>query len=323
MVALDLQSQTAVALDAARAAADAPRDGYRIPASRLGDPCDRALWYSFRWVSPPKRFDGRMLRLFEDGNLGETQLLNELRAVPGVAVVDRDQRDPSRQLGVSFADGHGWGFLDAEAAGLPEAPATIHVVEIKTHKADNWRAVKKHGVKAKKPEHYAQMMIYMHGRSRTRALYLYKNKDTSEVESERIDYVLSEAVALNLRAERIAYADRPPARLHDDPDAKAAFQCRFCEHRGHCHEQAPSRRTCRSCLHATPVRGGSWVCDRFELELTREAQGQGCPHHLLIPDLVHGVQVDADLAAGWIEYRMPDGSTWRDRSGGIAPEGAQ
>lgn len=318
MVALpETQSQTAAAMDRAREAANKPRDGYRIPASGIGHECERSLWYSFRWVSPPKAFDGRMLRLFEDGNLGETQIMGDLRAA-GITVIDRDERNPEKQIGVSFADGHGFGFLDGEAMNIPEAPKTIHVVEVKTHKAESYRAVLKHGVKAKKPDHYAQMMIYMHVRKRSRALYVFKNKDTSEVETQRVDYVMADAVALNLKAERIAFADRPPPKLHEDPDAKAAFQCKFmCEHRGVCHDKAPVRRNCRTCIFVTPARGGSWVCDRMKHELTREAQGQGCPLHLIIPDLVAGHQVDADLEAGWIDYEMADGSRWRDQAGEV------
>jgi hypothetical protein len=316
MVALpEVQSLTAAAMDAARAASQQTRDGLRLPASGLGNPCDRALWYGFRWVHDPKRFDGRMLRLFADGFLAEAQLLDELRAVAGVTVIDRDERDPDKQIGVSFADGHGWGYLDAEAVGLPEAPVTVHVVEVKTHKADIWRAVKKHGVAAKKPDHHTQMMVYMHVRNRSRALYVYKNKDTSEVETERVDYDLKMATDLMLRAETIVYADRPPARVRDDD----GFPCGFCDHRGHCREQLPARRNCRTCLYATPTAGGKWVCDRFEHDLTREAQAQGCPHHLLIPDLVHGRQLDADLAAGWIEYELLDGARWIDRAG--SPDG--
>ncbi len=313
MVALpEIKSPTALAMDAAREAAQTPRDGYRLAASAMGLECDRALWYGFRWVSDPKRFEGQMLRLFEDGNLGEDQIVRDLRAA-GFAVVDRDQN--GKQLGVSFADGHGYGYLDGEIAGIPEAPVAVHVLEIKTHKAESWRAVKKHGVAAKKPDHVVQMTLYMHKRNRTRALYVYKNKDTSEVETQRIEYDAAEAMRIEARAERIAFADRPPAKLHEDPEAKAAFACKFCDHLAVCHQAKPSRRNCRTCIYVTPVRGGKWVCDRANHELDREAQGRACEHHLLIPDLVHGQQVDADIGAGWIDYAMPDGTTWRDVAG--------
>lgn len=319
MVALpELVSPSIVALDKAREDAQEPRDGYRVPAGQLGSECERALWYSFRWVSPPKRFEGRMLRLFEDGDLGEKQVIADLRRA-GFHVEDRDPKNPEKQIGASFADGHGYLFLDGKITGLIEAPKTVHLLEVKTHKNVKFNAVKKHGVQPQKPEHYAQMMIGMHALQLTRAAYVYKNKDTSEVDLKRIDYVLEEGVALNLKAERVAYSPRPLPKLHEDPNAKAAWNCTYCDHIGVCHQAADPRRNCRTCLHSTPERGGAWKCEKHNRELDREAQLKGCPCHLLIPDLVAGEQIDADIAAGWVEYRMLNGSIWRDTAqGGVS-----
>lgn len=300
------EPMTVAAIRSAREAAQEARDGYRLAASWLGNPCDRAVWYAFRWVSPPKQFDGRMLRLFETGNIEEERLIADLRRA-GVTVLDRDER--GRQLGVSFADGHGWGYLDGECSNLPEAPVAVHVLECKSHNHKSFTATKNKGVREGKADHFAQVQTYMHLRNRTRALYLFVDKDTDEVWSERVEYDVKFATGLMLRAEAIVYGDRPPSRMRDD----MGFPCTFCDHKGHCFESRPARRTCRTCIHATPVRGGQWVCDRFD-----HAQGQGCPHHLLIPNLVHGVQTDADIQAGWIEYRLADGSTWRDQTGEAA-----
>ena len=44
-------------------AAAEPRRRY-LGAAQIGEPCDRALWYSVRHCGG-KQFDGRMLRLFE------------------------------------------------------------------------------------------------------------------------------------------------------------------------------------------------------------------------------------------------------------------
>lgn len=301
------ETETVAAIRIAREEAQGPRDGNRVAVSWLGNPCDRFIWYSFRWVTPPKRFDGRMLRLFETGHMEEARLIADLR-LSGVTVVNQDARNPEAQIGVSFADGHAGGFLDGECSGVKEAPVTVHVLECKSHNHKSFTTTKNKGVKEGKPDHFAQVQTYMHLRHRSRALYIAVNKDTDEVWSERIDYDVNVATSLVLRAERIAYADRPPARIRED----MGYPCTFCDHKAHCHEQAPARRNCRTCLHSTPVAGGKWICARFEHELTREAQQQGCPSHLLIPPLVHGEQIDADIHTGWVEYRMPDGALWRD-----------
>ena len=49
-----------------------------LGASQIGHPCSRALWYGFRWALA-KDFDGRMLRLFETGQLVENRLIRDLR----------------------------------------------------------------------------------------------------------------------------------------------------------------------------------------------------------------------------------------------------
>jgi hypothetical protein len=309
----ETKAPTVAAIEAAYAARRTARDGYRLPASQLGEACERRLWYGFRWVSPPARFEGPMLRLFETGNREEARLIEDLRAI-GASVIDRDEA--GRQIGVSFADGHGFGFLDGEVTGVPEAPVVVHVLELKTHNDKSFRKLLELRVREAQPKHWAQCMIYMHARNRERAFYLAVNKNTDELYVERIRYDLADAVALNLKAERIAYADRPPARLSDDSEHWA---CRYCDHRGVCHEGAFARRNCRTCLHATPERGGAWTCRRFASELTREAQEAGCAHHLFIPDLVPGQQIDADVGEGWIAYHLADGSLWRDVGGGFRP----
>ena len=56
-------------------------DGFRdhLGASIIGKSCERALWYDFRWVTP-SRFSGRLLRLFETGQLEEDRMVRNLRA---------------------------------------------------------------------------------------------------------------------------------------------------------------------------------------------------------------------------------------------------
>ena len=109
-------------------------DGFRdhLGASLIGKPCERALWYDFRWITPAT-FPGRILRLFETGQLEEARLVRNLRAT-GATVLDVDP-ETGRQFRVEAVGGHFGGSLDAVAIGLIEAPKTWHVVEFKTHSA--------------------------------------------------------------------------------------------------------------------------------------------------------------------------------------------
>lgn len=312
MVAMpETKTQTVLSIEEARAAEQTVKHGYRVSPSSLGKECERALWYSFRWVTPQTPHDGQLLRLFETGNIQEDRMLEDLRRI-GCMVVEYDDPANKKQIGVTFADGHGYGFLDGEVTGLPEAPAAIHVVECKSHNTKNFAKVKAGGVEKIKPEHYAQTLIYMHLRNRKRGLYLIVNKDTDELHTERIEYDFKKAVALEKKAERIAFSPTPLPKLHEDPEKRAAWACRFCDHKSICHEGGGPESNCRTCVSSTPAAGGKWLCEFHGKELNREEQNAGCGQHLFIPDLVPGKQVDADVAEGWIEYAMPNGSTWRN-----------
>lgn len=278
-------------------------DGLRehLGASQVGKPCERALWFDFRWVTPAQ-FDGRMLRLFETGQLEEARLVRNLRAT-GATVLEVDPQT-GRQFRVEAHGGHFGGSLDGVALGVLEAPKTWHVVEFKTHSAKSFAELTAKGVIAAKPQHAAQMQVYMHLTGITRALYIAVCKNTDALHVERIEADRAEGERLLARAGRVINAVRPPSRISEDPNW---FECRFCSHHAVCHEGKEAALTCRSCLHATPVASG-WHCARHDRMLDPAAQRAGCPRHLLIPDLVAGEVVDA--GEDHVLYRLRDGSHW-------------
>ena len=121
-------------------------DGFRqhLGASLIGKSCERALWYDFRWATPA-RFPGRMLRLFETGQLEEARLVRNLRRI-GATVLEVDP-ETGRQWRVEAHGGHFGGSLDGVALGLLEAPKTWHVLEFKTHSAKSFRELVAKGVR--------------------------------------------------------------------------------------------------------------------------------------------------------------------------------
>ena len=120
-------------------------DGFRehLGASVIGRPCDRAIWLDFRWITRAAH-TGRILRLFETGQLEEERLVRNLRRI-GVTVLDIDP-DTGRQWHVQTHGGHFGGSLDGVGLGVPEAPKTWHVLEFKTHNARSFAELRKHGV---------------------------------------------------------------------------------------------------------------------------------------------------------------------------------
>ena len=270
MAALPEPSTTTV--DAIYASYEAAQEsGYRdhLGASGIGAECERAIWYSWRWTTRA-RYTGRLLRLFQSGHLAEARFCADLRRI-GVTVLDIDP-ETGRQWNLRDATGHFGGSMDAVAIGFQEAPKTWHACEFKTHSAKSFAKLQKEGVEKSKPQHFAQMQVYMHLAGIERAFYLAVNKDTDELYQERIRYDAEAALRLMAKADRIIRSAEPPAKISADP---AWFQCRFCDHASACHGEAMPERHCRSCLHSTPVDGGSWHCARHDWTLTPDQQRAG------------------------------------------------
>lgn len=61
---------------------NAAESGFRkhLGGSLIGRPCDRELWYSFRWATA-KKHSGRILRLFDRGHLEEFRFIEYLESV--------------------------------------------------------------------------------------------------------------------------------------------------------------------------------------------------------------------------------------------------
>ena len=162
-----------------------------LGASLIGHPCDRHLWLTFRWAKA-HRWDGRMLRLFDDGKRAEARFVTELRAI-GCDVWECDE------AGDQFR-GHFGGSVDAVASGVPEAPKTPHLAEFKTSNDKLFKVLERDGVRKAKPQHYAQMQAYMGLLDLTRALYLVENKNDASVYAERVEFDREEFARIIERA---------------------------------------------------------------------------------------------------------------------------
>lgn len=310
MVALpQTTNPTVAAIDEQfRSAQDASHYRY-IRGSGIGHPCSRHLWYKWRWAHKPEEFSGRMLRLFETGHREESRMITQLRNV-GVDVQDVDP-STKRQWQVTALDGHFRGHADGILTGIIEAPSTPHLFEAKTHGEKSFSQLVKHGVDIAKPEHVAQMQIYMHLLGLTRGFYLAKNKNTDELYAERLRYDPAHAAALMVKAERIKESHDPLERISDDPDY---FLCKAfkCASYDLCHGNGWALRNCRTCIHSSPVGHGGWHCDRDDRPLSYKEQNAGCAAHRYLPGLVPGEQIDADEAAETITYQIHSGGEFID-----------
>lgn len=302
------------AIYAAREAREDVRPRRYLGASQIGNPCERAIWYAFRWALLGLRESGRVLRLFDAGRGAEQRIGAELRGIGcQVHLVGTD----GKQFGFTRFHGHFGANLDGCALHVPDARDVWHVLEFKTHNQKSFAALQRHGVRESKPEHFAQMQVYMGGTGMRWALYVAENKNTSELYTERVEFVPAFHDALMASAERIIKTDEPPARLNEDPDY---FACKFCSYASVCHTPALPDVTCRTCHWSFPDMAGepegSWRCHKHAEFLSYEKQLSACPDHLYIPLLINGASV-ADAGetpeGDFIEYRDDEsGRTFRN-----------
>jgi hypothetical protein len=247
--------------------------------SIIGHKCDRYLWLTFRWAVVEKH-KGRILRLFRRGQLEESVVVSDLRAI-GMDV----RETGSGQSRVDFGC-HVSGSKDGIIRyGVPGAEKTPHLLEIKTHSDKSFTELAKEGVKKSKPVHWVQMQVYMLGSDLDRALYYAINKDTDEIYTERVELDRDASQSAVDRAKRIVTSDRMP-----EPMAGASaswYECKYCPAYSFCHHETLSKQVnCRTCSHATAHADSTWHCARHNGEVPVEFQRTGCDSHVLHPDLV-------------------------------------
>lgn len=267
-----------------------------LGASEIGEPCARRLWYRFRWAGV-EHFDGRMLRLFDTGHREEARVLDELRAL-GLEVHDR--QPDGRQYAVQAHGGHFRGHLDAVVLGLPEAPKTWHLVDVKTVNGKKFAELVKKGFRETYPRYWAQGQAYMSLMDLDRAAFIFVVKDTDEIHVERFERDAGESVQILARAARIIFAAEPPSRISEDA---AWWACKFCPFHGHCHSTEAPDVTCRSCAHATPMKEGGWRCERHARDLSIDEQDAACADHRYIPALLERFAEPIDADGDAVTYR--------------------
>jgi hypothetical protein len=286
-----------------------PRD--YLGASAVGEACERKLWYSFRWVVREK-FEPRMMRLFQTGYLEEARVVNELKKI-GCEVLEKDEN--GKQWGFVDLGGLFRGSCDGVVLGIPEAPKTWHLLEVKTSSTKAFKEMQKKGVIAARAQHYAQMQIYMHYLELTRAMYICVCKETDDLHIERIEYNKEVALSLISKAERIINSEQPPERIKN---ANPEFPpCSWCAANSLCHqltESIPENRNCRNCCFLS-LSTKEIKCDKHQRLLTIDEQRVGCSNHVFIPqimplELIDVLQNGKEIS---IKYKSRiDGKEWYD-----------
>lgn len=256
------------------AAKEAPFRNH-LGGSLIGRPCDRQLWYAFRWAYKEK-FDGRMLRLFARGQREEYQFIAHLRNV-GVHVTEVDPVT-GKQYVIQDIDGHFGGSLD----GIAKYEQEDVLVEFKTHNTKSFCSLVASGsVKETKIEHWRQMQIYMHKRQLVRGIYMAVNKNDDDLYIETVEYDPEEGPRLLERARKIIHSPKPLERIGKHP---SWFECKMCPAVRICHYGEDMLRNCRTCRFSRPVEDGQWHCDKWQAKIPGDVVPKGCESYLVITD---------------------------------------
>lgn len=245
----------------------------RLGASSIGDECLRAIWYSWRAYEDSK-FGGRMLRLFQTGQLQEDRIIEDLRAA-GMAVWSHDEN--GKQYTYTDETGHFVCKLDGIIKGVPSAEKTPHDLEIKTHNRKSYDDLKKKGVEKAKPTHYHQMQSGMLFSGLSRALYVALCKDDEDYHVERVKPDKEVQENIKKRIITLVNATIPPAGI--SPDA-SAFGCKWCDMKEVCSGNKEPIKTCRSCVNAEVIpKDGQWACTLTGAILSQDDQRAACEHY--------------------------------------------
>jgi hypothetical protein len=234
------------------------------------------------------------------------RVLADLRAI-GCTVWDLDEN--GRQFGVSSQGGHLRGHLDAVVQGLPEAPKTAHLVDVKTINTKRFDELLKKGMEKLYPKYWAQAAGYMGHAKLDRAMFIFICKDDDRIHTERFHFEQAVFDKFEARGARLIASAEPPPRISNDP---SWMVCKFCHFSGLCHGDEAPASNCRTCAHATAELDGDarWSCAHHNTDIDVEQQRKGCRDHRVIPILLERIGQMVDASAEAVTYQAPDGRTF-------------
>lgn len=242
-----------------------------LGASVIGQPCARSIWYSWRWALK-EQLSGRMIRLFDRGHKEEHRFEKWLKPLCD----EFWPLDPSTGEQIRISDFYGYfgGSLD----GVIRNPFDLkgdYLTEFKTHNDKSFSKLKMKGVKEAKPEHYIQMQIYLHYKSKLKAaLYFAINKNDDEVYIELVERDEQTAIEALEKTRIILSSSEPPPRM--EKASENHYYCKyFCDYKDVCFSNKIPMKSCRSCDFCKTSKKG-FTCAKQEKVLTKDEQINAC-----------------------------------------------
>ena len=225
-----------------------------LGASLIGRECSRELWYSFHWATR-KKFEGRMLRLFNRGHLEEPRFIALFKMIG----CDFWQVDANgKQFRITGHKGHFGGSMDGVVRGIPDMPDIPMLAEFKTHGEKSFIKLQESGVMGAKWEHFIQMQVYMGKNGLTWAIYGAVNKNTDALHLELVQFDQVQYDRYLARAVMVIDSRDPPPKINNSP---GWFKCKMCDQAPVCHGKDLPDRNCRTCKWVDVDDNARWICN--------------------------------------------------------------
>ena len=296
----------------------------RMGASSISHKCMRKIWLDLHWAGDGEDITPKKQRIFSLGSWVEDGMEKYLLDL-GLDLRYTGEKQIKIEIGPHFVcmpDGIIFG-------GVPTAEKTIHTWECKSVKKEDYDKLLKSGLSLAKPEHYTQCQCEMYAATLflkqpvERALYTAYCKDNSEIYAERIDFD-EEVLQYHLaKAEEIRNSVEMPDGIGKDP---TFYICKsFCPYSAFCFVTHECRSVnCRTCIHSTPEKDGTWTCHLYEKYGWGDAvqslddQKEGCPYHSFLPCLVsHYPHIPECSTEDACAFEMLDGEIVLNGMGGV------
>jgi len=191
----------------------------RLGLSQVGHSCGRFLWMKHRGYDEPVP-SGRVLRLFEMGNMVEVAMVADLTSA-GFVVTDSQKHVEFTMDGITLT-----GSIDGIITGLVES-GQPHLFECKSMGAKGFKKLLKDGYEAYSDVYKGQIHAYMLGLGLKKAFVAVYNKDTSELYQERIDIKEDWIIGRLQDVFKAIAQESPPERACIDADWFEAKWCPF------------------------------------------------------------------------------------------------
>lgn len=262
------------------------RPSRRLGLSKIGELCERKLWYSLHWASFG-HIPARSQRIFTIGNVFEEIAIKDLKR-NNIKCYRKDNKDKNKIVEIfgkqdeeqeefSGFVGHAVGKIDGRGMGFVEYPNEELMMEFKTMADKYFAAIVKDGLRKSNPVYFAQVQRYMRGIGLDKTFFMAINKNDCSYYIEFVHHDPGYSSNLEKKEQRIIMSDAPPEKYY----ASDNYNCNFCNHRAVCHDKAPVQDTCRLCAYADMDSGGKWICtnrNKFDEDkvLDLAEQSVGC-----------------------------------------------